>query len=81
MFRDPQKDDKYKQEKCDMCEGTGKDASECCNFNVIKGLCSKCKEHAEVEDCENCSGTGYVTYNADERKIDSREDYWLNSRD
>lgn len=47
--------------ECPDCDGEGKlDLSECCNAQMIHGLCVDCREHADGEDCEKCIGTGEI---------------------
>ena len=47
--------------ECPDCYGLGKlIISECCNAELIKGICPDCRELSDGEDCEKCIGTGKV---------------------
>ena len=50
-------------EKCEECEGSGMAVYSCCGDGVIIGdypICPSCLEHLGEEECEACSGDGYL---------------------
>ena len=54
-----------KTTKCFECDGSGWDKemlSYCCGVSIPdypdNGLCPKCNEHTEPDQCEKCAGTG-----------------------
>ena len=63
--------------ECPDCEGTGKlQQSNCCGANVDSDIliCSDCKEHCDLDECERCEGTGNV--NIEKEKQQAYEE-WL----
>lgn len=48
---------------CEACEGKGKAVYSCCTGEIVTddiAICPECKEHLGEEQCESCSGTGFV---------------------
>lgn len=62
---------------CYECNGKNKPLSNCCGAPIDEDIliCSECKEHADIADCEVCNGTGEIHPNDDEREQDPDEDY------
>lgn len=50
--------------ECPECEGLGhfEDTSNCCDAPMDSDImiCSKCKEHADFQECGECNGTGEI---------------------
>jgi len=52
--------------ECEYCEGLGyhADTSNCCDAPMDSDImiCSKCREHADFQECIECDGTGTVAF-------------------
>jgi DnaJ-class molecular chaperone len=54
----------YDTIECEDCDGTGTvPLSNCCGADVDTDIliCSDCKEHCDISECDTCAGNGYVT--------------------
>ena len=63
--------------KCPDCNGTGSTGTNCCGASMIgeTDLCSHCKEHAEMEECETCRGSGQVEHPSDADRLYAKEEH------
>ena len=53
--------DGCKRVECPDCDGLGYfDHSYCCGAPINSHCCTKCKDYADVDQCERCEGDGYI---------------------